>query len=224
MIFKKKRKTSDLSTIVMDEQRKRLHELKEALLHSNDDLNKSTDETKAVIAEVSEKLKAGLKKLDPKLGLFTTMKDEGVAFVDFKGEIVHVNHAASELLNRSVTELLHKRIDYILTGSKRKRISIEECSKLIISKVKEQEECSYSELCDTARTAYLLKTQNLAMHLDEPVCLVFKTGDRIQPLRIIISLLDTQPKELEDVTFLCKIAAIAGSPAPIYSERIIAAS
>lgn len=223
MIFNKKRKTADLSSEVMDKQRKRLQELKAALLLSNDDLKKSTAETKTVIAEVSKKLRSSLKKLDPKLGLFTTMKDEGVAFVDFRGEIVHVNHAAAELLNRSVTELLHKRIDYILTGSRRKRISIEECSKLIIGKVKEQTACTYDELCDTARTAYLLKTQNLAMHLDEPVCIVFKSGDRIQPLRIIISLLDTQPKELEDVTFLCKIAEIAGSPAPVYNEQIITA-
>lgn len=224
MSFWKKRNSADLSTDTMETQRMRLHELKEALIHSNDDLNRSTSETKAVIAEVSRKLKSGLKKLDTKLGLFTTMKDEGVAFVDFKGEIVHVNHAAAELLNRSVTELLHKRIDYILTGSRRKRISIEECSKLIINKVKERETCTYGELCDTARTAYLLKTQNLAMHLDEPVCIVFKSGDRIQPLRIIISLLDTQPKELEDVTFLCKIAEIAGSPAPVYSESLVTTS
>lgn len=224
MIFHKKHSQADLSSTTMNEQRIRLSELKEALLDSNEKLNKTTSETKAVIAEVSKKLKAGLKKLDPKLGLFTTMKDEGIAFVDFRGEIVHVNHAAADLLNRSVTELLHKRIDHILTGSRRKKISIEECSKLIISKVKEQEYCTYNELCDTARTAYLLKTQNLAMHLDEPVCLVFKSGDHIQPLRIIISLLDTQPKELEDVTFLCKIAEIAGSPAPVYNEQLVKAS
>jgi hypothetical protein len=61
-----------------------------------------------------------------------------------------------------------------------------------------------------------LKTQDVAMHLDEPVCIVLKSGDAIHPLKVVISLLDTQPKELEDVTFLCKIAQIAGSPAPIY--------
>lgn len=220
----RKRAEADLLSVTMTKQQTRLRELKKALLQSNDDLNKSASETKAVIAEVSAKLNAGLRKLDPKLGLFTTMKDEGIAFVDFRGEIVHVNHAAATLLNRSVTELLHKRIDYVLTGSKRKRISIEGCSKLIISKVKEQESCSYRELCDTARTAYLLKTQNLAIHLDEPVCIVFKSGDQVHPLRVIISLLDTQPKELEDVTFLCKIAEIAGSPAPIYSEQVTVAS
>lgn len=213
---------NDLLSATMTKQRKRLSELKEELNHSNENLNKTADETKAVIAEVSRKLKTGLKKLDPKLGLFTTMRDEGIAFVDFKGEIVHVNHAAAELLNQPVTELLHKRIDYILTGSNRKRISIEECSKLIISKVKEQVSCTYNDLCETARTAYLLKTQNLEIHLNEPVCIVFKSGDRVQPLRIIISLLDTHPKEIEDVTFLCKIAEIAGSPAPIYSERFSA--
>lgn len=224
MNFRKKRTDADLSTTTMTQQRKRLSELKEALIHSNDDLNNTTSETKAVIAEVSRKLKTGLRKLDQKLGLFTTMKDEGVAFVNFQGEIVHVNHAAAELLNRSVTELLHKRIDYILTGSRRKRISIEECSKLIISKVKADMSCTYGTLCETARTAYLLKTQDMSMHLDEPVCIVFKSGDRAQPLRIIISLLDTQPKELEDVTFLCKIAEIAGSPAPVYSEKLVSAT
>ena len=223
MIFKK-RKITVPSTVNMDAQSARLKELKEALLHSNEELNKSTAETKEVIANVSKKLKDGLKKLDPKLGLFTTMKDEGVVFIDFRGEIIHVNHGAATLLNRSVTELLRKRIDYILTGSRSKKISIEECSKLIISKVKEDDECTYSELCDTARTAYLLKTQNVAVHLDEPVCMVFKSGDRVQPLRIVISLLDTAPKELEDVTFLCKIAEIAGSPAPVYSEAPVTAS
>lgn len=222
MIFRKKRRNDDLSTATMTAQRKRLHELKTELIQNNAELERTTTETKAVIAEVSAKLKGGLRKLDQKLGLFTSMKDEGIAFVDFRGEIVHVNHAAATLPNRPVTELLHKRIDYILSGSKRKRISIEECSKLIISKVKESMSCTYSELCDTARTAYLLKTQNLAIHLDEPVCIVFKSGDRIHPLRVIISLLDTQPKELEDVTFLCKIAEIAGSPAPVYNEQFTA--
>lgn len=217
MIFKKRSK-STLLTDLMERQRIRLKELKAALLASNDKLNASTEETKAVIAQVSEKLKTGLKKLDPSLGLFTTMKDEGVAFVDFKGEIIHVNHAGAELLNRSVTELLHKRIDYILTGSRRRRLSIEECSKLIISKAQESADCTYNELCETARTAYLLKTQDVEMHLDEPVCIVLKSGDSIHPLRIMISLLDTSPRVLEDVTFICKIAQIAGSPAPLYQE------
>ena len=219
MIFKKDRssKLQDLAvSATMAAQRQRLQQLKQALLDDNATLNKSTEETIAVIAEVSEKLKAGLKKLDQSIGLFTTMKDEGVAFVDFKGDIIHVNHAAAELLNRPITEIIGKRIDHILTGSKRRKISIAECSKLIISKVKEDNQCSYSALCDTARTAYLLKTQDVAMHLDEPVCIVLKSGDSIHPLKVVISLLDTQPKELEDVTFLCKIAQIAGSPAPIY--------
>ena len=223
MIFKKQSKTADLMTTMMEVQSARLKELKEALLLSNDVLNKSTSETKRVIAEVSRKLNAGLKKLDLKLGLFTTMRDEGIAFIDYRGEIIHVNYAAATLLNRSVTGLLHKRIDYILTGSRSKKLSIEECSKLIISKVKDHDESTYSELCDTARTAYLLKTQDIAIHLDEPVCMVFKSGDQVQPLRIIISLLDTAPKELEDVTYLCKIAEIAGSPAPVYSESLATA-
>lgn len=217
MIFKKQAK-SELSTDLMKHQRERLKELKEALLASNAELQKSTELTKTVIAEVSEKLKSGLRKLDPSLGLFTTMKDEGVAFVDFKGEIIHVNHAAAELLNRPASTLLHKRIDYILTGSRRKRISIEECSKLIISKVQTDEKATYHELCDTARAAYILKTQEVEMKLDEPACIVLKSGDSIHPLRVVISLLDTNPRILEDVTFICKIAQIAGSPAPLYQE------
>lgn len=220
MIFKKRAATvKDFSTETMIEQRKRLITLKKQLLASNDDLNKQTEEAKQVIAEVSNKLKSGLKKLDPRLGLFTTMKDEGLAFVDYRGEIIHVNYAASELLNRPVAELLNKRIDYILTGQRRRKISIEECSKLIISKVREDVDCTYGELCETARTAYVLKTPDMAMHLDEPVCIVLKSGDSIHPLRVIMSLLDTAPKELEDVTFLCKISQIAGSPLPIYYQE-----
>lgn len=217
MVFKKRSK-SDLSTDLMKQQRARLKELKEALLTSNAEIVKTAEQTKAVIAEVSEKMKTSLKKLDPSLGLFTTMKDEGVAFVDFKGEIIHVNHAAAELLNRPVSTLLHKRIDYILTGSRRKRLSIEECSKLIINKVQTDITATYNELCDTARAAYILKTQELEMRLDEPACIVLKSGDSIHPLRVVISLLDTNPRMLEDVTFICKIAQIAGSPLPLYQE------
>jgi hypothetical protein len=220
MLFKKKVKVKEeLATPVMTAQSKRLSALKQALIENNNELKKQTEETKQVIAEVSAKLKSGIRKLDPKLGLFTTMKGEGVAFVDFRGEIIHVNNAAALLLNRPVSDLLKKRIDYILTGSKRKRISIEECSKLIIEKVKEDVNCTYNALCETARTAYLLKTSNVAMHLDEPVCIVLKSGDKIHPLRVTISLLDTAPKELEDVTFLCKISQIAGSPAPCYYQH-----
>lgn len=217
-MFFNKRKAINALKDSITAQCQKLQSLKDELSIGDESLTKAAGETKDLIADVSSKIRNSLKKLDPKLGLFTTMRDEGVAFVDFRGEIVHVNHAAAELLNKPVTELLHKRIDYILTGSKRRRISIEECSKLIINKVKEHN-CTYDELCETARTAYLLKTQNLAMHLDEPTCIVFKSGARVQPLRVVISLLDTAPKELEDVTFLCRIAEVAGSPTPIYSDQ-----
>lgn len=218
MFRKKAKKQLDIVSPEMKAQAKRLEELKYKIECSNDRLNKEVEETRAVVAEVSDKLKAGLKKLDPSLGLFIANRDEGVAFVDFRGEIIHVNHAASELLNMPVAQMLHKRIDYILTGQKRRRISIEACSKLIIDKVKADGDCTHDELCDTARTAYLLKTEELAMHLDEPVCFVFKSGDSIHPLKVTISLLDTAPKELADITYLCKISQIAGSPAPQYHE------
>lgn len=216
MIFKKKA-AQDISSPRMKAQSARLADLKQQLDDGKRRLGASTAEAKGVIAEVSEKLKRGLKKLDPKLGLFTTMRDEGVIFVDFRGEIIHVNHAAAELLNKPVTSLLHKRIDHILTGQRKRKISIEECSKLIIEKANESDECSYDKLCETARTAYLLKTSDVEMHLDEPVCIVLKSGDSINPLRVVISLLDTSPKELEDVTFLCRISQIVGSP-PEYKE------
>lgn len=226
MIFKKKvLKLKDVTSERMSTQRERLAVLKQALSASNESLNESTRAAKDVIAEVSAKLKRGVKRFDPKQGLFTAMRDEGVIFVDFRGEIIHVNHAAAELLNRPVAEMMHQRIDYILTGQKQRKISIQECSKLIISKVKTEPEAAYNELCDTARTAYLLKTADMAMHLDEPVCIVLNSGDTIHPLRVVISLLDTAPKELEDITFLCKVSQIVGEPTPVrYSVAEAAAA
>lgn len=211
MIFKKRKEIAPiLATVSMQAQRERLRVLKGKLSADRDALDRSTSEAKVIIAAVAAKLKNGLKKLDPTVGLFLTSKDEGVAFVDYRGEIIHANHAACELLNRTPSEIIKKRIDYILTGAKKKRISIEECSKLIVDRAK-QGDCTYRELCDTARAAYILKTEAVAMHLDEPVCIVLKSGQSFNSLKVTISLLDTNPKELADVAFLCKIEQIAGT-------------
>lgn len=211
MFFKRKNKVRQAAEIsAFDEQTAKIADLKKALLESNAQLLKSTSEAKELIAEVSTKFKRSLKKLDQELGVFVTSRNEGVLFVDYRGEIIHANNAAAELLNRQLPQLMHRRIDFILTGVRQRKFSFEECSKLIISKA--TEDCTYDDLCDTAKTAYVLKTKDVAMKLDEPVVIVMKAGEQLHPLKVTMSLINTSPREVTDITYICKISELAKVP------------
>ena len=201
-IFKRALRVNSESLIndEIREQMIQIAELKKIIEKQSQDLILASKETHNVINLVSLKFQTISKRA---LKFNSSINSiEGVAFINHCGEIIHINDVACNLLNMNINMPL-QRIDYILTG-KQKKISFDSCSRLIMQSVNSHH--TFVEVCDTARTALLLKTEDVAIHLDEPICFVFKSGNRIKSLRVVISLLDISPSFIDDITYVCKIS------------------
>ena len=201
-IFKRALRVNSESLIndEIREQMIQIAELKKLIKKQSQDLILASKETHNIINLVSLKFQTISKRA---LKFNSSINSiEGVAFINHCGEIIHINDVACNLLNMNINMPL-QRIDYILTG-KQKKISFDSCSRLIMQSVNSHH--TFVEVCDTARTALLLKTEDVAIHLDEPICFVFKSGNRIKSLRVVISLLDISPSFIDDITYVCKIS------------------
>ena len=201
-IFKRNSRVNS-DSLLNDEIRQQMIQiakLKNAIEKQSNDLALASKETRNVISTVSLKFQIISKRaLKFNSSINST---EGVAFINHCGEIIHINDVACNLLNMDINLPL-QRIDYILTGKQRK-ISLDACSRLIMQSVNSHH--TFIEVCDTARTALLLKTEDVAIHLDEPICFVFKSGNKVKSLRVVISLLDISPSFIDDITYVCKIS------------------
>jgi hypothetical protein len=182
---------SQLKTEI-DRQNKERETVKDKLAESSAQLDKMTQGAKQLINTVALKLQ---KRLHP--GTFTK-NDEGIAFVNWRGEVLQINGAACTLLNTTMDALKNKRIDYLVTGTDTV-LKLEDCSQSIMAVLAGNSDETH---------ASLLTQQDVKMILNEPVKIVLREGGELFPLRVVISLFDTNPKFLEQITYIVKLQAL----------------
>jgi PAS domain-containing protein len=116
----------------------------------------------------------------------------GVAFVNYRGEILFANAAAHKLIGVGEHGLIGTKIECFVLGGD-VRLFVEECSQRLIKQALNGEICRLDE----ARLSLLNKApiQVYLANAKPPLCI---SGD------VRLSLLDAKPKSIEDITYICK--------------------
>lgn len=132
-------------------------------------------------------------------------RNEGILFIDYQGNILHANQVAHKVLNCEADQLIGKSIEALLTPKARRvRHRITECSKALFEQLKEK--LSLPQIAEACKGfSFCIKSvTDVTVVLNEPVVVPFATG----ALTLRLSLMDTTPTALEDVTYLCKLSEV----------------
>jgi hypothetical protein len=133
--------------------------------------------------------------------LSATARDEGILFIDYQGIILHANQVAHKVLESGTDKLIGKSIEALLTPKARRvRHRIAECSKVLHDKLA----CKLDlpQIAEVCKQFSFTIASSTEIVLNEPIILPYHNGH----LQVRLSLLDTSPSTIEDVTYLCRLA------------------
>jgi PAS domain-containing protein len=175
-------------------EHKRVLEEKKTMLHEECELLASTiTDTMLEAASVISKLRSDVSSYGSLLASIAGDHTvHGVAFVNYRGEILFANAAAHKLIGVGEHGLIGTKIECFVLGGD-VRLFVEECSQRLIKQALNGELCRLDE----ARLSLLNKApiQVYLANTKHPLCI---SGD------VRLSLLDAKPKSIEDITYICK--------------------
>lgn len=134
------------------------------------------------------------------MDLLSRTRDEGILFIDYRGTVLHANQVAYKVLKCEDDRLIGKSIEALLTAKTRVRRNVQKCSEALFAKMQDAP-LDLSTLAETCRTFSFTKISSIEVVLNEPIQVPY--GD--STLQVRLSLLESAPAAVEDMTYLCKI-------------------
>ena len=197
-----------LLTDKLVEQKRCLDEKKALLVEGHGALSSSITETMLDTAAVIATLRNGVERFDVALNAIasTTSNQQGVMFINYRGEVIFTNAFTHQLLGIHDCDLATKTIESFIVGEKPRKHIIENYSLKIINYIKAHpadQELPVELLgCKMINDAFIgpvfAKFGNCGVDCGKKICTKAFTFEA--------SLLDTHPSVIEDITYICKLS------------------
>lgn len=186
-----------LATDKLTEQRKLLDQKKAELAASNESLTNAVNETKLLASSLVHKLRADANRIKLILGASLNENyDKGMLFMSYKGDIIFVNKIALDHFKLPQASIVGAKVTRIIADGIEQ--PVRECSANLMTRVSACHGDVPCELYETMQACFGLKT-------DDKIALKLGNGTTIGPFTGTISLLDREPKDITDITYLLYI-------------------
>jgi hypothetical protein len=196
--FAKQAFASALETDELLKQKQILETKKAQLAEEVDKLSLTITETMLETASVIAKLR-DQDQATSIIGSLTNTEQQGIMFVNYKGEVLFTNTYTQQLLCAASCQLIGQSIESFMIDQRPRKYTVIDFSMRIIKFVTDYPNCA--KIPPELLTCKLLNEAYTG-----PVYASFTSCSATNPLSVEVSLLDTNPQTIEDIIYICKIS------------------